>query len=217
MPFLELELSAVIDMLEEAAAARPEMAATGLGPPRRGGLEPDDLGDAGGPSLPDDLDADAFSRDRAGDEELAAPGLGLSVTRRKIDVFDLDLERWRRESGQEAPDLLHRKADDVVIVAVHPGDEHVADLLDGVSAGLVEEGALIKIAVDHLVGELAERDIGQIIAGEESVLRFGVKGEARDDTVPPARERLQHGPGALQVGRLAQDAEPEGDDRCRPR
>ena len=92
MPFLELELSAVIDVLKEAAAASPEMAASGPGPLRRGGLDADDLGDAGGPALPDDLDADDLSGDGAGDEELAAPGLGLSVARGKIDVRDLDRE-----------------------------------------------------------------------------------------------------------------------------
>ena len=83
------------------------------------------------------------------------------------------VKRRRHEPGQESPDLLHGKADDVVVVAVHPRDERVADLLDGVRAGLVEEGPLIEIAVDHRVGELAERDVGQIIAGEESALRFG--------------------------------------------
>ena len=209
---LELELGAVLDVLIAAAAARPEMPAARRGPPRRRRLDPDRLGHPGRPALPDDLDEEGLSRDRSGDEELAAAGLGLSVARREVDVLDLDRERRGREPGQQAADLLHREADDVVVVALHPGDEGVADLLDGVGPGLVEERALVEVALDHLVRELAEGDVGQVVAGEQAVLVPAIKGQAGDDPVPPAGQGPEHVPGVLPAGRLAQDAQPQGDD-----
>ncbi len=172
-----------------------------------------DLGDLGRAALGDNLDPELFSRDRPGDEELAASGFGLPVARREVDVLDLDRERGGREAGQQAADLLHREADDVVVIALHPGHEGVADLLDGVGAGLVAERPLGEIALDHPVAELAKSDVGQVVAGEQAVLRLAVKGQAGDDAVAPAREGPEHLPGLGQAGRLAEDAQPQGHNR----
>ncbi|MCK7524030.1 MAG: hypothetical protein MZV64_43585 [Ignavibacteriales bacterium] len=191
------------------------MAAAGDGPARRRDLDAEDLGHPGGAALADDLDADGLAGHGAGDEEPAALGRGHAVACRKVQVLDGHGERGGEEAPEQAADLVHGKADDVVVGALEPGDEGVPDLLDGVGAGLVEEAVLIEIALDHPLGELAEGDVGQVVAGQQPVVRLAVERETGDDPVASAGERSEHGPGVVPAGRLAQDAQAQGDHGVR--